>query len=299
MQVNANANATAVPVERAQLEAPRRDQRIGSLLAAAGKLDSGHIGQVLRLQQARHGLRFGEAALSLGLITRDDLRGALARQYDFPCARLHGSSVSPDLIVFRDALHPRAEHLRALRTQLLIRWSNLSREAPALAIVSPGPCEGRSFVAANLAVLFAQLGMRTLLIDADLRTPRQYRIFDIPDRAGLSAVLSGRAGGEVPLPDFGPLAVMPAGAPPPNPQELLLRPVLASYLELARAQYEVVLIDTPPARDSADAHCVAFSAGSALLLSRINHTRADEAAGLARDLGDAGALVLGSVLTEF
>jgi protein-tyrosine kinase len=148
-------------------------------------------------------------------------------------------------------------------------------------------------------VLFAQLGMRTLLVDADLRAPRQYRIFDVADHGGLSSVLSGRAAGEVPLPAFGPLAVMAAGPLPPNPQELLLRPALASYLELAGAQYDVVLVDTPPARDTADTHGVAFCAGSALVLARVNHTRLDEAAALARDLAEAGTLVLGTVLNTF
>jgi protein-tyrosine kinase len=294
-----SAVTMAQPLEGTLHEAQRRDLRIGSILAAEGKLDSARIGQVLRLQQTRHGLRFGEAALSLGLITREDLHMALARQYDFPCQRPNGASVSPDLIVFRDTLHPRVERLRALRTQLLIRWSRLSSRPRALAIVSPGSGEGRSHVVANLAVLFAQLGMRTLLIDADMRAPRQYRIFDIADRSGLSSVLSGRSSGEVPLPVFGPLSVLPAGAPPPNPQELLLRPALASYLELASAQYDVVLIDTPPAGDSADAHSVAFCAGSALVLARTDHTRINDAAALTRDLTDAGTLVFGAVLTTF
>ena len=294
-----SAVTKAQPLEGTLHEALRRDLRIGSILAAEGKLDSARIGQVLRLQQTRHGLRFGEAALSLGLITREDLHMALARQYDFPCQPLNGASVSPDLIVFRDTLHPRVERLRALRTQLLIRWSRLDSRPRALAIVSPGSGEGRSHVVANLAVLFAQLGMRTLLIDADMRAPRQYRIFDIADRSGLSSVLSGRSAGEVPLPVFGPLSVLPAGAPPPNPQELLLRPALASYLELASAQYDVVLIDTPPAGDSADAHSVAFYAGSALVLARTDHTRINDAAALTRDLTDAGTLVFGAVLTTF
>ena len=292
------ARSKALPLEGTAYEA-RHDLRIGSILTAQGKLDSARIGQVLRLQQTRHGVRFGEAALSLGLITRDDLNLALARQFDFPYHPLSGGSVHADLVAFRDALHPSVERLRALRTRLLIRWSGLGSDQRALAIVSPGSCEGRSFVAANLAVLFAQLGMNTLLVDADLRAPRQYRIFNIPDRMGLSSVLSGRAAGEVPLPAFGPLSVMPAGPLPPNPQELLLRPALASYLELASAQFDVVLVDTPPARESADAHSVAFCAGSALVLARADHTRRDEAAILARDLAEAGALVLGAVLNKF
>ena len=292
------APSQAQPIEGTAYEA-RRDLRIGSILTTAGKLDSSRIGQVLRLQQMRHGVRFGEAALALGLITREDLQMALAKQFDLPCQRPNGGTVHPDLVVCRDELHPSVEPLRALRTRLLIRRAGLGGQPRALAIVSPGSCEGRSFLAANLAVLFAQLGMNTLLIDADLRAPRQSRIFNIPDRMGLTSVLSGRAAGEVQLPAFGPLSVMPAGPLPPNPQELLLRPALASYLELASVQFDVVLVDTPPARDTADAHGVAFCAGSALVMARTDHTRRDEARALARDLAEAGAVVLGAVLTKF
>jgi chain length determinant protein tyrosine kinase EpsG len=292
------ASGRVQPLEGTAYEA-RRDLRIGSILTTEGKLDSARIGQVLRLQQMRRGVRFGEAALALGLITREDLQMALAKQFDSPCQRPNGGATHPDLVACRDTLHPSVEPLRALRTRLLIRRAGLGGQPRALAIVSPGSCEGRSFVAANLAVLFAQLGMSTLLVDADLRAPRQGDIFDISDRPGLTSVLSGRAGGEVQLPAFGPLSVMPAGPLPPNPQELLLRPAMASYLELASAQFDVVLVDTPPARDTADAHGVAFCAGSALVLARTHHTRLDEAKALARDLADAGSVVLGAVLTKF
>src|SRR5256886_10918258 len=212
----------------------RRDMRIGGILAAQGKLDPAGIEQVIKLQQAR-GLRFGEAALRLQLITLEDLRAALAKQYDYPYLPADGDAFSADLAVSRDALHPNAEQLRALRTQLLIQWSKLEREPRALAIASPGSFEGRSYVTANLAVLFAQLGLRTLIIDADFRAPRQFEIFNVSDRVGLSAVLSGRARHEaaMPVPAFGPLAVLPAGARPTNPQELLLRPAPGAFLGLA------------------------------------------------------------------
>src|SRR5213592_2290785 len=174
----------------------------------------------MQLQQT-NGLRFGEAALRLGLITEDDLRCAVAKQYDLPHLLPGNESISKELVVAYEPFHPRAEELRALRTQLLMRWSKAGVRHRVLAIVSPGPGEGRSYVAANLAAGFSQLGERTLLIDADLRAPRQHRIFDVPDRIGLSAILSGRAdrSAVVPVPQFSTLSLLPAGAPPPNPQE--------------------------------------------------------------------------------
>ena len=117
------------------------------------------------------------------------------------------------------------EHLRSLRTQLSLRW--FENQQAALAIVSPGSGEGRSWIAANLAVLFAQTGKRTLLIDADLRRPRQHALFGIPERNGLSSILAGRAGldGLTEIPGVPDLTVLPAGVVPPNPQELLARPL--------------------------------------------------------------------------
>src|SRR5256886_11805625 len=223
-----------LPLDAAQGSVVRRDLRIGDILAAEGKLDRAGIEQVIRLQESR-GVRFGEAALRLQLITLEDLRAALAKQYDYPYLPADGDAFSADLAVSRDALHPNAEQLRALRTQLLIQWSKLEREPRALAIASPGSFEGRSYVTANLAVLFAQLGLRTLIIDADFRAPRQFEIFNVSDRVGLSAVLSGRAraGAAMPAPALGPLPVLPAGARPTNPQELLLRPAPGAFLGLA------------------------------------------------------------------
>src|SRR3989442_9868786 len=150
--------------------------------------------------------------------------------------------INSELVVASDPFHPRAEELWALRTQLLMRWSNREARHRALAIVSPGSREGRSYVTANLAVLFSQLGERTLLIDADLRAPRQHRIFNIPDRIGLSAVLSGRAdrGAVVPIPVCGTPFLLPAGAFPPQPHVLLFRPASATLVVGLPAGFSVV-----------------------------------------------------------
>src|SRR5258707_9255937 len=221
----ANPQENVLPIEGTGRVLARYDRRIGSILAEEGKLGVEGIEQVMQLQQT-NGLRFGEAALRLGLITEDDLRWAAARQYDLPHLLPGNESISNELVVAYEPFHPRAEELRALRTQLLMRWSKAGVRQRALAIASPGPGEGRSYVAANLAVVFSQLGERTLLVDADLRTPRQHRIFNIPDRVGLSAVLSGRAhrGAVAPVPEFGGPSLLPAGGGPPHPPGVVLCP---------------------------------------------------------------------------
>lgn len=289
-----------LPIEGASRVIAREDRRIGSILAAQGKLGPQDIERVLQLQQSQ-GSRFGEAALRVGLITKEDLQSALAKQYDFPHLLPGTGGISNEIIVAYEPFHPRAEELRALRTQLSIRWSNAGVRHRVLAIASPGPGEGRSYVAANLAAVFSQLGERTLLIDADLRAPRQHRIFDVPDRIGLSAVLAGRAdrSAVVPVPQFGTLSLLPAGARPPNPQELLSRRALAGLLQELRTEFDVIFIDTPPATRYADAQSVAFQAGSAMVLARKDRTRLADTAGVVRQLSDTGARIVGTVLNAF
>lgn len=280
--------------------ADEHDASIGSILCEEGKLAPGDVERVLELQQAK-GLRFGEAAVRLGMIKRDDLDRAIAKQYDLPYVPPGAGRSSNELVMACDPTHPSAEDLRALRTQLMIRWAAAGAESQALAVVSPQASEGRSYVAANLAIAFAQLGERTLLVDGDMRAPRQHRIFNVEDRAGLSAMLSGRAGREalLELPEFGPLSLLPAGVRPPNPQELLQRPAFAALLHELRNDFDIILFDTPPARRYADAQGIAYRSASAIVLARKDHTRIDDVSEVIRELGDTGARVLGTVFNAF
>lgn len=289
-----------LPIESSSRVLARHDRRIGNIFAEEGKLGVRDIERIMGLQQL-NGLRFGEAALRLGMITAEDLRRAVAKQYDLPYLLPGSESISSELVAACEPFHARAEELRALRTQLMIRWSNAETRHRVLAIVSPGAGEGRSYLAANLAVVFSQLGERTLLIDADLRRPRQHQIFDVPDRIGLSAVLSGRAdrGAVVPVPGFATLSLLPAGALPPNPQELLSRQAFAVLLHELRAEFDIILFDTPPAKRYADAQSVAFRAGSALVLARKDHTRLADTSSLVRELGETGARTVGTVFNAY
>jgi protein-tyrosine kinase len=298
--VPVNAEENILSMELPARAVTRRDRRIGSILAEQGKLGATDIKRVTELQRVE-GLRFGEAALRLGMIYVDDLDSAISKQYDLPNLLPARDAVSSDLVLVQLPSHPRAEELRALRTQLLIRWSNAGVKHRVLAIVSPGSAEGRSYVAANLALAFSQMGEQTLLIDADLRAPRQHKIFNVHNRVGLAAVLSGRGarGAVVPLPEFGTLSLLPAGACPPNPQELLSGLALEVLLQELRAEFDVILLDTPPARLYADARVVAFRAGSAMVLARKDRTHLDDAKSVIRDLGDMGAQVVGTVLNIF
>jgi chain length determinant protein tyrosine kinase EpsG len=275
-------------------------RNIGAILVDEGKLTAADAEQVLA-RQRELGWRFGEAAIELNLITDSDLREALAKQYEFPYLVSGPDGVSKELIAAWDPFHPVVEELRGVRTQLLIRWYNPDAGRRTLAVVSPRSREGRSFIAANLAVVFSQLGQRTLLIDADFRAPRQQAIFNVPDRFGLSSVLSGRAdlSAAVPVSGMAGLSVLPSGPLPPNPLELLSRPQFGALLNKAQSEYDVVLIDTPPAVEYADTQSITFRAGDALLVSRKDQTRLDETERTVRDLSDASGRVVGTLINAY
>ncbi len=281
-------------------ESVRAGRNIGAILIDEGKLTSSDAEQVLK-RQRELGWRFGEAAIELNLITDGDLRHALAKQYEFPYLVSGPEGVSKELIAAWDPFHPVVEELRAVRTQLLIRWYNPEAGRRTLAIASPNAREGRSFIAANLAVVFSQLCQRTLLIDADFRAPRQQAIFNVPDRFGLSSVLSNRAdlSAAVPVTGMTGLAVLPAGPLPPNPLELISRPGFAALISKAQSEYDVVIIDTPAATDHSDAQAIVFRAGDALLISRKDHTRVSDTERAVRDLTDASGRIVGTLMNSY
>lgn len=289
-------------IEASNRVSVRDDYQIGAMLVEEGKLKLSDLDRIIDLH-LRGGLRFGEAARRLGLLSDDDLQHVLARQYGMP-QLLDGNgehSASQELIAAYQPHHARTEELRELRTQLLLRWLDPSAGRRVLAITSPNRGDGRSYLAANLAVVFSQLGIRTLLIDADLRNPRQHQIFNIPDRVGLSAVLAGRAdlSAIVPVPGCAKLSLLPTGAPPPNPQELLSRPFLAELLGDLGLKYDLVLIDTSAATTCSDSKSVAFRAGSALVLTRKDHTRVIDTSSMVRELHDTGTRIVGMVINAF
>lgn len=272
---------------------------IGAILVDSGRLTPENAERILRLQKAQ-GKRFGDAAIQLGLLTEEDIRFALSNQFDYSYLPTRDASLATELVAAYTPFSKVVEQLRALRSQLMLRWFDAEAQRKALAIVSPGSGDGRSFLAANLAIVFSQLGERTLLIDADLRKPRQHELFKLGNDVGLSSMLAGRAGvGAVkPISSLLSLSVLPAGPTPPNPQELLGRSTFSELLQSLSSGFDIVIIDTPSGTEYADAQTVAVRAGAALLLARENRSLVPELARLMRSLQQAGATIVGSVIND-
>ncbi len=282
---------------RIALEAGKRS--IGAILIDAGLLKAEDAEVILRLQREK-GLPFGDAAIQLGLLTQADIDFALSRQYAYPYLLRGQSQVSEELVAAYMPFTPQVEGLRALRAQLMLRWFDTDPAHRALAIVSAERGEGRSFIASNLAVVFSQLGERTLLIDADMRNPRQHHLFAVDNRSGLSAVLAGRGGVEAihRVPGLLDLSVLPAGPKPPNPSELLARPLFRQLLHTLAKEFDVILLDTSAAGETTDALVSSVHAGSALIVVRRNTARVWHVRGIADSAVQTSTTIVGTVLNE-
>jgi capsular exopolysaccharide synthesis family protein len=149
-------------------------------------------------------------------------------------------------------------------------------------------------------VTFAQLGQRTLLIDADMRSPRQHRLFNVENQGGVSSLLAGRMQDQVVTFVHGipGLAVLPAGPTPPNPSELLSRPAFQRVLEQSHSSFDVVLLDTPAFTAGPDAMLATRAAGAALAVARRNKTRSQEFQLMLQTLAERNTKVAGSVLVD-
>lgn len=276
----------------------RPHQPIGELLSESARLSEHDVRRVLAYQRKK-GLRFGEAARSLGLVTADDIQQALSRQFSYPYIRRGESGLHPMLVSAYQPFGPAAEAFRMLRSQLMLRWFDKGRKV--LAVGSPRTGTGCSTLAANLAVSFAQLGERTLLLDANFRNPTQHELFGMSAESGLADVLLGRSSVEksiVSIAQLNGLAVLCAGPIPPNPHELLSSRAMLYLLELAQEIYDIVILDAPPVLEYADAQMIAARAGGYVLVTRRHRTRFADIQAVKERLAPAGAVLLGAIVND-
>lgn len=282
--------------------AARVSRSLGGILVDSGLLKPEDAERVLIVQKEQN-LRFGDAAVRLGLLTEADIQYALSRQFAYAYLRKTPGDkkpVSDELVAAYEPFSPRVEQLRAVRSQLMLRWFDKADARQVLTIVGTDRGEGRSHLAANLAVVFSQLGERTLLVDADMRHPRQHELFYLENKIGLSTVLSGRSREEaiIRIPDLAGLCVLPAGPVPPNPLELLNRLNFDEFMLQVKAAFDIVIIDTPALASGEDAAMIAVRTGAALAVAHSAQTRVAQFSDLVQGLMNAGVHVVGSVLND-
>lgn len=287
---------------------------LGAILVDTRHLEAAQIEKVLAYQR-EHGLRFGEAAIALGYTSADDVLFALAQQFNYPYAPEERRQLSPELVALNEPFSRQAESFRAVRSQLMMRvWGEAEPASPnhstnhsphaarrALAVISPASGDGKTFFAANLAVVLAQLGGRTLLVDADMRGPRQHEVFHLPNSGGLSGILSGRSQKQVVqrVPGVPSLFVLAVGATPPNPLELVERPAFAQLMRELCVRFEHVIVDTPAHQYGADGPVIASRCGAALIVARRHSSRVQSLQHLVAVLGGGATKLAGVILNEF
>ena len=197
--------------------------------------------------------------------------------------------------------HPRlavAEVYRSLRTALMLSTAD---ELRLIAITSAEAGEGKTSTTSNLAVVMAQLGKNVLLIDADLRKPRQHKIFRVSNRLGLVSHLTTGAEldsilGRTSIPN---LFLCPSGPVPPNPSELLSSERMEKFLELVRSRFDFVIVDTPPALAVTDAILTGAMCDGVVLCCRAGFLQREGARAVREKLRIAEVRVLGAVLNRY
>ncbi|MDZ7812097.1 MAG: polysaccharide biosynthesis tyrosine autokinase [Ideonella sp.] len=276
---------------------------IGDIIRDTRALSAAQVADILQHQRL-HGLKFGEAAIKLGYASPDDVLHALAEQFNYAVADGAQTAAHPELVVLNQPFSQQAEAFRATRAQILMRTlgeEGAPKAKRALAVLSPNSGDGKTFFAANLAVALAQLGGRTLVVDADMRGPRLHEVFGVDNHAGLSGLLSGRRGDSVikSVKGASNLFVLPVGIQPPNPLELIEGAAFGLLLHELLNKFDHVVVDTPAAEFGADGLVAAARCGVALIVARKNSVRVEDLKELVQALSASTAKVAGVVMNEY
>lgn len=285
-------------VETAEIgfDAPIRD-----VLQRLGYLTEEQASKVAEYKLLNN-LEFDQAALVMGFITNDDLDRARELLINsLALQNVNRRPVSDELIVVNESATVRAEAIRLLRTQVISQHVKLGRRG--LVMVAPVDSVGCTYLTANLAVALSQVGIKVLLIDTNMRSPRVDQIFGLdPNATGLSSYLTLQATRieRVINPNVLPnLSVIAAGPPVPRPQELLSSARFRDGANTVMREYDLVMFDTAAANTSADALAVGGTIGYALLVARRNQTYFKDVSTLVAQLAASRCAVIGSVLNEF
>lgn len=242
---------------------------------------------------------FADAAIRLGYASADDIDKATASCRRIALVETKALQPCPQLQLLQDPFNPRSERIRALRTELLLR-PDVTGKANAVAVLSPGSGEGRSLLAAELAMSFAQLGQATLLIDADFRHPRQQVLFGSDSRQGLSQAIASPAQTHMQAVESLPyLSVLTTGELPSSPLELLSDGRFGVLIDDLRHRYDHIIVDTPAAGETSDAFAIATLVARVLILSRAHHTSYKATREMLRRLAATRSQTVGAVISHF
>jgi capsular exopolysaccharide synthesis family protein len=218
-----------------------------------------------------------------------------------PLVSAEAQALSKDLVIIADPSGRQAESIRALRTHLLAQ--HIHEGCRALTVCAASPEVGCTFVAVNLAVSLSQIGLNTLLVDGDLRHPTVDKMIPPAQPVnGLRQCLSAvdpSIGDYVQVDILPNLSVMYAGGVASHPQDLLAGDRFQSLMDFCRRDFDVTIVDTPPANRSSDVRRISQVVGHGLIVTRRNKTLVSDVQTLTGQLEADHARVVGTVLNEF
>ena len=212
-----------------------------------------------------------------------------------------------EIIVVENPKSPEAEMFRNLRTN--IQFMNTDSEKKVMIVTSTIPGEGKSYVSANLAAAFAQLDKKVLIIDTDMRKGRQYSLFNLKPRPGISNFLSGVVEQDfigdkedirnyIQETDVENLYLIPAGNVPPNPSELLVSPKLQKIIHDLKQSFDIIIFDAPPCLIVADALIIARLVDFSIIVTAQNITRIENLKRAKLAIENVGGKIAGVVLNK-
>ena len=211
-----------------------------------------------------------------------------------------------ELIAQRTPKSPIAEVFRTLRTN--IQFMNSKKDLKTLLVTSTMPGEGKSWVAANLAITFAQAGKKVLIIDADMRKGRQHTMFNVENRMGLSNFLSGidEMGRNenldvlkyVKATEIQNLYLIPAGNVPPNPSELLASEITINMIEKLKEVFDFIIFDGTPSLLVTDALIISRLVDSTVIVTEYNRAKKDNLEKVKKDIENIGGRIAGIILNK-
>ena len=211
-----------------------------------------------------------------------------------------------ELVVFNDPKSLISESFRTLRTN--IQFMNMNKELKCLLVTSSFPGEGKSWVSSNLAITFAQLGQKVLLIDADLRKGRLYKVFETPQKPGLSNYLSKMSANEAGKKEnFNEIVkktvepnlyFIPSGTFPPNPSELLISSQMKALVEGLEEFFDIVIIDGTPCQLVTDARILSRIADSTVVVAEYNKTKKEVLKKTVKSIKNIGGNIAGVVINK-
>lgn len=277
---------------------PASELSIGDIIRQTNNLSAEQVEKVLQYQKEK-GVRFGEAAVALGMARREDVLWALSQQFQYPYADAH-KALHEDLVAANDPFSEHAESFRDMRSQLIMSVFDGTSARRALAVVSANVGDGKSYFAANIALTFSQLGARTLLVDADMRTPRQHEIFKVNSTNGLSGMLAGRSEANVirPVDELPSLYLLPVGIVPPNPLELVQRPTFELLLRELQLKFDYIVVDTPAMTHGSDARVVAAKCGATVAIARRGNSKMKSLEDMIASVRKTGTHLAGVIVNE-